>query len=60
FFINSLMNFIWAIAWPGFWASEIKGANILIWLGIAYGGYRLGMKIARNRKLTHSQTTGAE
>lgn len=50
FFVNSLLNFIWAIAWPGFWAGEVKGANILVWLALAYGGYRLGMIIARKAK----------
>ena len=49
FFVNSLVNFIWAIAWPGFWAGEIQGEYLVIWLGIAYGGYRLGMFLARTR-----------
>lgn len=49
FFVNSLINFIKAIAWPGFWAGELGSANILLWLGIAYGGYWLGMNIARKK-----------
>lgn len=48
FFVNSFMNFILAIAWPGFWGSKIHGNSILLWLGIAYGGYWLGMNIARS------------
>lgn len=50
FFVNSLMNFIWAVAWPGFWAGELRSSNILLWLGIAYGAYWLGMNIAKKTK----------
>jgi len=49
FFINSIKNFVQAIAWPGYWPDVLRAGNILIWLIAAYSGYWVGMKIARSR-----------
>lgn len=51
FFVNSLMNFIWAVAWPGFWAPKLHGAYVMVWFVIAYAGYWLGLNLARRNKL---------
>jgi hypothetical protein len=45
FFIESLMNFITAIAWPMYWMSV--AGNPWIWIAVAYGGYWLGIKAAQ-------------
>jgi hypothetical protein len=52
FFINSIMNFVTAIAWPAYWPDVLSSENIWIWLFAAYGGYWIGMKIARGRTNT--------
>jgi hypothetical protein len=44
--INSLMNFVWAIAWPGYWIGEIRSDHVWVWLLVAYFAYRLGFKFA--------------
>ncbi len=44
-FIDSIMNFVWAIAWPIYWLRVAD--DPWIWLGIAYGGYWLGVHAAR-------------
>jgi len=49
FFINSIKNFVQAIAWPGYWPDVLQSQNILIWLIAAYGGYWVGMKFARKQ-----------
>jgi hypothetical protein len=46
FFIESLMNFITAIAWPVYWLG-IAG-NPWVWIAVAYGGYWLGIKAAQH------------
>lgn len=45
-FIEGLMNFIVAIAWPIYWLDMIAGEFIWIWFLIAYGAYWLGAKLA--------------
>jgi hypothetical protein len=45
FFIESLKNFITAIAWPGYWLNQIDSEQWLWAIG-AYGGYWLGAKLA--------------
>lgn len=47
FFVNSLKNFISAVAWPGYWAPGLSGNAILVWFALTYGAYWLGMKLAR-------------
>ena len=36
-FIDALMNFIVAIAWPAYWLGEMTGPYIWVWLAVAYG-----------------------
>ena len=45
-FINSIMNFVTAIAWPAYWLS-IVGGNMWVWFFVAYGGYVGGIKLAQ-------------
>lgn len=46
FFIESLMNFITAIAWPMYWLGV--AGNPWVWIVVAYGGYWLGIKAAQH------------
>lgn len=46
-FIEGLMNFVAAIAWPVYWISEFGAQLIWLWMGIAYGAYWLGMRAAQ-------------
>lgn len=45
FFIESIRNFITAIAWPAFWLRRIHSEQWL-WIVGAYGGYWLGVRAA--------------
>lgn len=45
FFIESIKNFITAIAWPAYWLSRIHSEQWL-WVIGAYGGYWLGARAA--------------
>lgn len=45
-FIESIMNFVAAIAWPVYWLQ--KADNPWIWFGVAYAGYWLGIQAARH------------
>jgi hypothetical protein len=49
FLIDSFMNFIWAIAWPGYWLSEVSSNDIWIWFLVAYAGYWAGTRYALHR-----------
>ena len=61
-FVESLVNFVLAIAWPAYWLSESRHA--LVTLVIAYGGYWLGIKAAQyawrqgwvSRAIDHAST----
>jgi len=44
--VDSLKNFIVAIAWPAYWMSDIRGDHIWIWFAVAYGGYWTGARSA--------------
>jgi hypothetical protein len=46
FFINSIMNFVVAIAWPAYWLSDISSDYIWIWFVAAYIGYSAGVRLA--------------
>jgi uncharacterized membrane protein YqjE len=46
FFINSIMNFVVAIAWPAYWLSDIHSNYIWIWFVAAYFGYSAGVRFA--------------
>jgi hypothetical protein len=47
--INSLLNFLTAIAWPLYWLAEIDGRYLWLWLVVAYGGYYGGARFALRR-----------
>lgn len=49
FFVNSLINFIKAIAWPGYWGEALGDSNVLLWLLVGYAGYWAGMRVARRK-----------
>ncbi len=44
-FVESLMNFVVAIAWPAYWLQKSRDAWILLF--VAYAGYWLGIKAAQ-------------
>lgn len=44
-FVESIMNFVAAIAWPFYWLGEAH--NPWVWLLLAYGGYWLGIQAAQ-------------
>jgi hypothetical protein len=44
--INSIMNFVAAIAWPFYWISNSPGEFFWIWFIVAYAGYWVGIKVA--------------
>lgn len=44
-FIESIMNFVAAIAWPAYWLRET--GQPWVWLLVAYGGYWLGVRAAQ-------------
>jgi hypothetical protein len=46
FFVDQMMNFVTALAWPGYWMSEVGASAIWIWFLAAYGGYWLGARAA--------------
>lgn len=48
FFINSLMNFITAIAWPAYWINKVEGHSVWVWFVVVYLGYICGQFIAKN------------
>ncbi|WP_223789041.1 hypothetical protein [Marinicella meishanensis] len=48
FFINSLMNFITAIAWPAYWLNKVDGAPVWVWFVVAYAGYYTGQVLAKS------------
>jgi len=43
-FIESIMNFVVAIAWPVYWLSESRSPWLLLFA--AYAGYWLGIRVA--------------
>ncbi len=48
FFINSLMNFITAIAWPAYWINKVEGHSVWVWFVVVYLGYLTGQFFAKN------------
>ena len=46
FFINSIVNFVVAIAWPAYWLNNISSNYIWIWFVAAYAGYSAGIRFA--------------
>ena len=49
-FIEGIMNFVIAIAWPAYWISEIRSDRVWIWFLVAYGAYWAGARLALKRK----------
>jgi uncharacterized membrane protein YqjE len=49
FFINSITNFVVAIAWPVYWLSDIRSDYIWMWFIAAYAGYWAGTRFALHR-----------
>lgn len=47
-FINSIMNFVTAIAWPAYWLNKIEGYSAWVWFLVVYSGYLTGQFIAKN------------
>jgi len=44
-FVQALMNFITAIAWPAYWLKRIDTEHVWIWFLMAYAGYWFGLKL---------------
>lgn len=44
-FVQALMNFITAIAWPAYWLKRIDTDYVWIWFLMAYAGYWAGLKL---------------
>lgn len=55
FFINSLMNFITAIAWPAYWLNKVDGAPVWVWFVVAYAGYHTGQLLAKSVNKPHAE-----
>ena len=55
FFINSLMNFVVAIAWPVYWMRDIRSDYIWVWFVAAYAGYWAGTRFALRQASTPSR-----
>jgi len=45
-FIDSIKNFVVAIAWPVYWLSDIRSDHIWIWFVVAYLSYWAGSRYA--------------
>ena len=48
-FIDAVMNFVVAIAWPAYWLAEIRGQYVWAWLLVAYAAYWAGANLAMQR-----------
>lgn len=48
-FVEALVNFIRAIAWPVYWLSDIRTAYPWLWFLAAYLGYWVGARLALAR-----------
>ena len=46
-FINAIINFVSAIAWPWYWLNRIETDQTWVWFVIAYLGYRVGLRAAQ-------------
>lgn len=44
--VNSIMNFVAAIAWPAYWLNNIRSDYPWVWIVAAYAGYWLGSRYA--------------
>jgi hypothetical protein len=48
-FIDSIKNFVVAIAWPIYWLSDIRSDHIWIWFVVAYLSYWAGSRYALHK-----------
>jgi hypothetical protein len=44
--VNSIVNFIAAIAWPFYWVSNAQSEFFWVWFMVAYAGYWAGIRLA--------------
>ena len=44
-FVQALMNFVTAIAWPAYWLNRIDTDQVWVWFLMAYAGYWAGLKL---------------
>lgn len=49
-FIEALINFIAAMAWPLYWMGRIDTEQTWMWFVAAYAGYWLGLRLAQQLK----------
>lgn len=54
-FVQALMNFVTAIAWPAYWIRRVDAGQVWIWFGMAYAGYWVGLKLAQALAQRRSQ-----
>ena len=54
-FVQALMNFVTAMAWPAYWINRIDTNQVWIWFLMAYAGYWAGLKLAQTLIQRRSQ-----
>lgn len=53
--VSQFGNIVTALVWFGYWPGG-GGASIVIWVGIAYAGYLLGIHLARETESLHGMS----
>ena len=56
FFIDQLGNLIQAFLWWSYWPAD----SILVWLAVAYGGYWIGVELARHTQFSSLDKTSRD
>jgi hypothetical protein len=56
-FIDAITNFITAMVWPVYWLGRIDTNQTWIWFVMAYAGYWMGLKTARELHQRRSEGT---
>lgn len=59
-FVDSIMNMIKAALWFTYWPDKVHSLNFVIWIVIAYIGYRLGAEIAKRYAILQQEKAGKE
>jgi len=59
-FIDSIMNMLKAAVWFIYWPNKISSGNFLIWILIAYLGYRLGAMFAKKYAIAKEYATAQQ
>ena len=54
-FVDSIVNMVKAAIWFTYWPDKVASLNFLIWIIIAYLGYRLGAHLAKTYILYERQ-----